>query len=49
MTKIKMNGTWFLEEIKIKDGVVWAFRNLLIDPGDWRPSMNGLSFDGLRD
>ncbi|KAL6335980.1 hypothetical protein AAG906_003606 [Vitis piasezkii] len=45
--KIKINGTWLLEEKDIKEGVVQAFQALLTNSGDWRPSLNGLLFEGL--
>ncbi|RVW90309.1 hypothetical protein CK203_036731 [Vitis vinifera] len=45
--KIKIHGTWLLEEKDIKEGVVQAFQALLTNSGDWRPSLNGLLFEGL--
>ena len=30
---------------EIQGGVVSAFQILLMEPGDWRPSLNGLDFD----
>lgn len=45
--KIKINGTWLLEEKDIKEGVVQAFQALLTNSGDWRPCLNGLLFEGL--
>lgn len=46
LDKIKINGTRFSKENEIKDGVVQAFQNLLANPEEQRPSINGLSFDG---
>ena len=45
LSKIKINGTWLTEEQEIKGGMVGAFKNLLTDPGDWHPSMEGLDFN----
>ena len=27
--------------------MVSAFQNLMVDPGDWHPSLNGLDFDRI--
>ena len=32
---------------EIKQGVERAFHHLLFDSGDWRPSINGISFKTL--
>lgn len=47
LAKIKINGTWILEESGIKDGVVWAFQCILSKSGDLKPKINGLLFDEL--
>ena len=47
LSKIKINGTWLTDEQEIKGGVVGAFKNLLTDPGDWHPSMEGLDFNRI--
>ena len=47
LSKIKINGIWLIEEQEIKGGVVSAFQNLMVDPGDWHPSLNGLDFDRI--
>ncbi|RVX20457.1 hypothetical protein CK203_002723 [Vitis vinifera] len=47
MSKIKLNGIWLTEEQEIKGGMVSAFQNLLSNPGDWRPTLNGLDFDRI--
>lgn len=33
MTKIKVNGTWLVEEHEIQGGVVSVFQYLLLEPG----------------
>ncbi|RVW91675.1 LINE-1 reverse transcriptase-like [Vitis vinifera] len=43
----EVNGTWLTEEQEIKGGVVGAFKNLLTDPGEWHPSMDGLAFNRI--
>ena len=45
MARIKINGTWFIEENEIKEAMVSAFQSLLTDLGEWRPNLNGLSFE----
>ena len=47
LTKIKINGTWIVEEREIQGGFVSAFQHLLLDPSDWCPSWDGLVFDRL--
>ena len=47
LTKIKINGTWIVEEREIQGGFVSAFQHLLLDLGDWCPSWDGLVFDRL--
>ncbi|KAJ9705360.1 hypothetical protein PVL29_003414 [Vitis rotundifolia] len=47
LSKIKINGTWLTEEQEIKRGVVGAFKNLLSNPGDWHPTMEGLDFNRI--
>ncbi|RVW89101.1 putative ribonuclease H protein [Vitis vinifera] len=47
LSKIKINGNWLTEEQDINGGVVGAFENLLTDPGDWHPSMEGLDFNRI--
>ena len=47
MSKIKLNGIWLTEEQEIKGGMVSAFQNLLSNPGDWCPTLNGLDFDRI--
>ena len=46
LLRIKIDGNCF-EESALKDGIVGAFKNLLSEKGDWRPSCEGLSFRGL--
>ena len=46
--EIRINGVWLLEENEIKEGVVVnAFRSLLSNPGDSRPSLSGLQCETL--
>ncbi|KAJ9682618.1 hypothetical protein PVL29_018523 [Vitis rotundifolia] len=45
--RIKINGAWLTEENGIREGIANAFRLLLSNPGDWRPSVSGLQFDTL--
>ena len=47
LSKIKINGTWLTKEQEIKGDVVGAFKNLLTDPSDCHPSMEGLDFNRI--
>ena len=47
MTKVKVNGRWFTEEIEIKEEVSRAFQGLLSDPDGWKPNIDGLNFERL--
>ncbi|RVW56027.1 putative ribonuclease H protein [Vitis vinifera] len=49
LKKIKINGTWLSEEHDIQRGVVRAFKDLLSDPGGWRPCCNNIEFDSIGD
>ncbi|RVW43416.1 Transposon TX1 uncharacterized 149 kDa protein [Vitis vinifera] len=45
--RIKVNGDWLTEENDIREGIANAFKTLLSNPGDWRPSVSGLQFEML--
>ncbi|RVX20225.1 Transposon TX1 uncharacterized 149 kDa protein [Vitis vinifera] len=47
LSKIKVNGVYLSSLAEIKEGVCNAYQTLLSDPGDWRPSINGLNFKEL--
>ena len=47
LKKIKVNGTWLLEDHDIQRGVVRAFQDLLSDPGGWHPCWNNIEFDSI--
>ena len=47
LTKIKINGSWIVEEREIRGAVVSAFQHLLSDLGGWSPRLGGLVFDRL--
>ena len=40
--RIKINGEWLTEENDIREGIANAFKTLLSNPGEWRPSVSGL-------
>ena len=42
LVKIKISGSWVIEERDIKDGVVQVFHSLLSKTDEWRPRCNGL-------
>ena len=47
LAKIKGNGLWIFQENGINEVVAQASNNLLFDLGDWRPCVNGMSFEAL--
>ena len=47
LARIKINGSWIIEDADIKNGVVHAFKLLLSDSGNWRPSLDGMQFERL--
>ncbi|RVW67638.1 Transposon TX1 uncharacterized 149 kDa protein [Vitis vinifera] len=47
LSKIKVNGVNLSSLAEIKEDVCNAYQTLLSDPGDWRPSINGLNFKEL--
>ena len=49
LTRVKVNGRWFTEESEIKEEVSRAFQGLLVDPGDWKLSIDGLVFERLEE
>ena len=49
LTKLRIDGIWATEESILKQKIVSAFKTLLIDPGDWRASIDDLSFSRIND
>ena len=49
MARVKINGTWLIEENEIRDGMVNAFKVLLSTARNWRPDFSGLSFARLEE
>ena len=49
MTSLKIDGVWHKEGQDLQLGIVNAFQSLLIDPGDWRANVEGLTFSKLED
>ena len=47
MSRLKINGDWFIEGVGLEDRVVRAFQGLLSAPKEWQPSFMGLSFERL--
>ena len=47
LNKIRINGSWYEDETVVKRGIVEAFQGLLSNPGGWRPSLSGLSFNQI--
>ena len=44
ITMMKINDVWVTEEVEMRQGIVVAFKNLLSDIGEWRASLDRLSF-----
>ena len=49
MNRIKVNERCLTEESEIKEEVSRTFQGLLTDPGDWKPSIEGLNFERLEE
>ena len=49
LTRVKVNGRWLTEESEIKKEVSRAFQGMLVDPGDWKPGIDGLNFERLEE
>ncbi|RVW86319.1 Transposon TX1 uncharacterized 149 kDa protein [Vitis vinifera] len=49
LNRIKVNERCFTEESEIKEEVDRNFQELLTDPGDWKPSIEGLNFERLEE
>ena len=47
MVRVKINGTWIIDDSEIKEEVSRAFQLLLSTNGDWRPCISGLFFERL--
>ena len=47
LNRIKGNGRCLTEKSEIKDEIGRNFQELLIDPGEWKPSIDGLIFERL--
>ena len=47
MDRIKINRAWLTEENDIREGIANAFKMLLSNLGEWRPSVTGLQFEML--
>ena len=46
---MRINGVWIPEGIELKQGIVEAFNSLLSDIGEWRASIDGLSFQTINE
>ena len=46
---LRINGKWIKGEEDLRQGTLNAFRNLLLDPRDWRVSAEGLKFSRLNE
>lgn len=45
--KLRIEGNWLLGEDNLNQGIVKAFQSLMSDHGEWRTSLEGLSFSKL--
>ena len=47
ITIMKINDVWVTDEAKMRQGIVDAFKTLLSDTGEWRASLDELSFQRI--
>ena len=46
---MRINDVWITEEIELKQGIVEAFKSLMSETGEWRASIDGLSFQTINE
>ena len=46
---MRINDVWIIEEIEQKQGIVEAFKSLMSETGEWRASIDGLSFQTINE
>ena len=49
LIKLRINGEWVYEESHLKTNIVKAFESLMLDPGERRASIEGLTFARIND
>ena len=49
LNRIKVHGRCLTEESEIKEEVSRTFQGLLTDPGEWKPSIDGLNFERVEE
>ena len=49
MIGLKIDRVWHREDQDMQQGIVNAFQSLLVDLGDWRANVDGLTFSKLED
>lgn len=47
ISRLRIKGIWVEQEEDLKVSIVSTFKDLLLDLGDWRASVDGLSFSVL--
>ena len=47
ISKMRINEAWLTKEEELRKGVVEAFKTLLSNTGEWRASLDGLSFQRI--
>ena len=46
---MRINDVLIIEEIEQKQGIVEAFKSLMSETGEWRASIDGLSFQTINE
>ena len=46
---MRINGVWVTAETELRQGIVQAFKTVLTNTGEWRASLDGLSFPKLNE
>ena len=47
INKIKINGSWLIEDNAIQKGIVGTFKGLLSEPRGWRPAFPNIPLEVL--
>ena len=49
ITKMKINEVWVKEDDEMKQGIMKAFKSLLLDTREWKANLEGLNFQRINE